>query len=320
MRGRVFVLLMWFLFSFEVQGQRIPNIAKAVKVGTTFKFSAPPNLPKRIQSFTMTAQIESSNNGLLNIKGMEPNSTSLNYPRLLQKNDRIRLTFEDDLLQSSKNHYILIEKPEQELIWDGNDTTVTWKCLLYQPFPSDVNDLKTKFTVILNDEQNPLFVLNSKVTLVEKEDSDSEIGEKTKTKYTKKPLFYLYKNDVEGETTRRRKEFLSFLKEKGYLADSTFRANRRDVISMSFVSFYKQWRLCKKVPPIGSGYPAACFRFLTEDCGLKCLVSYDQYLNFIRGIINPSPKRKRYRDTERVKESIDEEVRSWMISHGTVEQ
>ena len=74
--------------------------------------------------------------------------------------------------------------------------------------------------------------------------------------------------------------FISYLKEKGW--DDVLLDSRKDnAVTQAFLHFYRRW---KKEGGVVESAPAA-YRFLHDDCGIKCEVGERTYTNKLLGWI-----------------------------------
>lgn len=143
-----------------------------------------------------------------------------------------------------------------------------------------------------------------------------------------RPFGSLFREDDDKE--KWAKIFIDFLKNHESQHDFTIKANKQDYLSIAFVSFYIRW-LQIKIKKDGKEKSIvfedqrpngpACFRFLTEDCGVKYCIKgknpINQYGNFIRDEIvdRTAGKKSSYKKIRDKTKEVDEEVSNWFSEH-----
>lgn len=143
-----------------------------------------------------------------------------------------------------------------------------------------------------------------------------------------RPFGSLFREDDDKE--KWAKIFTDFLKKHDSQHDFTIKANKQDYISMAFGSFYIRW-LQIKIKKDGKEKSIvfedqrpngpACFRFLTEDCGIKYSIKsknpINQYGNFIRDEIvdRTAGKKSSFKEIRNKTKEVEEEVSNWFSEH-----
>jgi hypothetical protein len=98
---------------------------------------------------------------------------------------------------------------------------------------------------------------------------------------------FLFKNRIGKKDEERTKMmasvFSNYLKEQG-LSDTIIDTSRGNEINKIFVRFYRKMVKSENIESQPNG--SACFRFLTEDCGLKIAPNMKTYGTFISRMIN----------------------------------
>ncbi len=320
MKERIITLTLFLLLCvpFEMHGQG-RNIVKGVLKGITVRSHA-PIITKVGKPFTVETRLKDSSLGwekISNNYNYQPSEITIN--RSLKNGTRLVLeqkatagSFKDSVL-------LLIANPVQDIVWTGNEIELFSDCRLLQRLPPDIIGFKLEQILRIEGDSIPFArnFIDIEVESTQEDNYKAEKVKKTKEKrvYTVQSLFDMCEElgkDVEEETKRCRDDFLAFLEHENYL-NKTLKSNRRSEIAMSFVSFYRRWRMMKYVPSVSGVNGSACYRFLTIDCNLKSSTDCKAFEKFIRRTVNAVTKK--IENEENVDPIIENKVNDWFLTH-----
>lgn len=156
------------------------------------------------------------------------------------------------------SNHVLIANPSRDIELSDKIITKIYSIAVDKDFPQDVDSFNLVVTMVDNFD----VVIPIKVEQIER---------------VSKPLF---KED--SVQAKCKAQFLAFLEQQHY-PDSIFPTRKSDT-SMTFISFCKMWKQQGLFDADNTFNPYAAYRFLTDDCGLKCNPKHNIkiYANFLR--------------------------------------
>jgi len=315
MRERIITLTLFLLLCvpFEMQGQG-RNIVKGVIKGMTFRSYAPLKIKVGKPWTLETAFKESSSDWIITKDKYNyiPNIIDIN--RHLPIGTRLILEQKATTGFSKDTVNLLMANPVQNFVWSGDETELFSDCRLLDPLPSGITGFQIEQILRKEGDSTPITKNSIDIEVEYKAGKAKGKAKETKekrAKNTKKHLFFSRKEDFDTVRTKCRDEFLGFLKHEGFINEH-IEPNRYSNIAMSFVSFYRRWRKEGYVPKESGVNGAACYRFLTIDCGLNSSTDEKAFGKFIHRTLEAVTE-KNGEDVETVEEK---KINDWLLTHG----